>query len=709
MLEIEDRNRIRIEAREYEEALPLQQRKELGQYFTGLPLGKVLAHLALDSDTRSVLDPMAGHGDLLDATWESATERGINLDRLDGIEIDEATAAKCRSRLTEMASANELPLRRVIGADAFDIGAIEALGIRSYDLVITNPPYVRYQSRKGNGAEAGKIRFGLSAIVSSRFDTTEAELWKELTENYSGLADLSVPAWLLAATLVRPGGRLALVAPATWRSRDYADVIRYLLLRCFALEYIVEDQQPGWFSDALVRTHLIVARRLTQEEIFEPVEARKQFPEPLWIQVAPIAGTATSLVGAGFAKCYPEREFAAWVRNGCEAERCGIRFDRFDLKGEWKELRTRIRRRKWFRKLETESEDLPLFATTRESCSITVPDVLREVLPKDFSATKLMTLESAGIQVGQGLRTGCNKFFYVTERGSSRNGMVRVESSSLFGQYEFSVPADAVKPVLHRQSEMVLENGCVPAGRVLDLNGWVLPEDFSAVVASEAAYAACGDTPPRIMPDELAAYVRKAGATVLATGTGDAKPIPELSAVRTNIRIPRSSRVTPRFWYMLPKFAARHIPAAFVARINHGLPWVEANIQPPLIIDANFSTFWAGAEDWTPHALKALLNSAWCRAFMEAQGTSLGGGALKLEATHLRRMGIPILSERAKAKLTAEGQKLTKTSAKIQSRIDEIVLDALLSGDFAVASSARLARDLIDRATNLSSARRRAA
>src|SRR5437867_3598358 len=80
--ELEAHYTTRKAMRAFEEALPPRQRKQLGQYFTGLPLGKLLTHLALRSDTRSVLDPMAGHGDLLDAAWEAAAERGISLDCL---------------------------------------------------------------------------------------------------------------------------------------------------------------------------------------------------------------------------------------------------------------------------------------------------------------------------------------------------------------------------------------------------------------------------------------------------------------------------------------------------------------------------------------------------------------------------------------------------------------------------------------------------
>lgn len=154
MFEDEPHDAIRAAARSYEQALPPGQRKQLGQYFTGIPLGKLLAHLALDPETRNVLDPMAGHGDLLDATWEAAVERGIAVQRLDGIEIDGATAEICRERLAQMAGTGSAPARQIIAADAFDPASIDALPQHAYDLVITNPPYVRYQSCNGTTGEA---------------------------------------------------------------------------------------------------------------------------------------------------------------------------------------------------------------------------------------------------------------------------------------------------------------------------------------------------------------------------------------------------------------------------------------------------------------------------------------------------------------------------------------------------------------------------
>jgi hypothetical protein len=707
--ELEARNTTRNAMRAFEEALPSQQRKQLGQYFTGLPLGKLLAHLALRLDTRSVLDPMAGHGDLLDATWEAATERGISLERLDGIEIDETTATTCRNRLAEIVNGSMPPGMRIIAADTFDPASVKPLSLPGYDLVITNPPYVRYQAHNANGTRVGKIRSGVAATIDTRLSGAENNVWKELTESYSGLADLSVPAWLLAAAMVRPGGRLALVVPATWRSRDYADVIRYLLLRCFWLECIVEDEQPGWFSDALVRTHLIVARRLSEEDIAMPMGARTKFPEAIWLQVAPKAAAPGSLVGATFTGPDPEFQFAAWVHNGCKQSKCGISVRQFNLHDEWTALEARVRRRHWYQKLEGRDNDLPLFARPRAAARITVPDILKRMFPDGCSSDALVTLEEAGVHVGQGLRTGCNRFFYVTALGASGAGMARVETSSFFGHQEFSAPEDALRPVLRRQSEMKsIEESRVPEGRVLDLRGWVLPEDYPTVVEAAPAYAACGEPLPRIMPQELADYVRGAAAAPSEGPEGD-KRIPDLSAVRTNVRVPLNSHVTPRFWYMLPHFAPRHLGFVFVARINHALPWTEANFESPVLIDANFSTFWGAPKGLTRYALKALLNSVWCRAFMETLGTTLGGGALKLEATHLRQLAVPILSSEAKLNLDAAGKQLTRSTTEVQSRIDAIVLGAVLPQTSSPASRLQLAQALAEHAHNMSCARQRAA
>ena len=103
----------RSRAADYEASLEPTRRKRLGQFFSGLSLGRLLASIALDTDASTVIDPMAGHGDLLDAAIERASRRGSSLTRVQGVEIDHPTADMCARRLEGW--------HRVIGADAIAI------------------------------------------------------------------------------------------------------------------------------------------------------------------------------------------------------------------------------------------------------------------------------------------------------------------------------------------------------------------------------------------------------------------------------------------------------------------------------------------------------------------------------------------------------------------------------------------------------------
>jgi len=696
---------IQDTARAFEEALPADQKKRLGQFFTGIPLGKLLAHLALERDTRTILDPMAGHGDLLDASLEAIAENRTKLSHLDGIEIDDPTASMCRQRLSNVIGKRKHPKQKILTGSSFAFANLATLPKDNYDLVITNPPYVRYQSQKGKNGQREIVRSQLGEIISERLSETERDVMSTLAENYSGLADLSVPAWILASILVKPGGRIALVVPATWRTRDYADVIQYLLLRCFSLEYVVEDTQPGWFSDALVRTHLIVARKLSEKEIACNLSKREKLSDAAWVQIAPQAASKDSLVGAAFGGKHPEAEFAHWLQ--CESNRPiqGISVRNFDLTEEWKYLHSRVGKKKWFQKLE----GVLGVATCTPPQYTPIPDVLKEALSVNQTPGRLASLEDLGIRVGQGLRTGCNRFFYVTACDTGKNGLVLVQASPLFGNKRFLVPASILKPVLRRQSELnTMEVKQVPEGRVLDLQHWVLPEDYELANQAKDAYLDACEMLPKCMPEDLADFVRQA-ATIALDDPDKGRRIPGLSAVRTNVRGSRKGKIPPRFWYMIPNFAPRHLPAAFVARINHGMPWVEANFSPPILVDANFSTFWTEQNDWSPYALKALLNSTWCRAYMEALGTPLGGGALKLEATHLKRITVPIFSSVEINRLENAGKQLTRDNTCALSKIDKLVFDRLTEDSICSRSSAELARSITDRVHNLALARRKVA
>jgi hypothetical protein len=207
----------------------------------------------------------------------------------------------------------------------------------------------------------------------------------------------------------------------------------------------------------------------------------------------------------------------------------------------------------------------------------------------------------------------------------------------------------------------------------------VLPEDAKIVERAKHFYDREGLAIPSVMPLELAAFVRRAGNTLVRTKGNESKAVSELSAVRTNVRAAGGDHV-PRFWYMLPSFAKRHLPHAFVARINQGVPWIEVNDDPPALIDANFSTI-CGDSKWTRFALRALFNSSWSRVCMEVLGTPLGGGALKLEATQLNRLPIPTLDSSDLAILDVEGLGLRSTAVSESQTADRLILAKITALD----------------------------
>jgi len=678
--------KARDEALRYEKSLDYYTRKYNGKYFTGLPLSRLLATLALKHDCSTVIDPMAGHGDLLDATLEVGVSKSFKFQIVHGIEINSNTAKVCKNRLRYWKNINAIEHYHVFVNNAFDRSLISKLNSNGYDLVIANPPFVRYQNYsaiKSNNT-AKLIRKELLGIVSSLIDKRESPIWETIIKHYSGHADLSIPATLLAAMLVRTDGILALVAPSAWESRDYASIIKYLLTKCFSLETVVTDKPPGWFPNALVRTQLIVAKKLKTSDVIKPIDDRLArntvFSK---IEIAPNIQTEASMVGVSFPETNSEQEFINWLNQDDEENHRDvdglIKVQKVSVESEVAQLVERTAKTKWFRGLEFNKRVYNL----QNDMKNTIHEKIRSVL-LPIKQYNLRTITEDTIQIGQGLRTGCNDFFYVTYIEDINTDSVKVRLSNLFNDEELIVPRYTIRYAIRNQSDLKPPNSVENTrSLVLDLNRCVLPEDYPIVDIARESYTYQGKNVPFIMSLGLSRYVRRAQNTIYAK-SHDNKKIPKLSAVITNVRIfnPEKPTLYPRFWYMLPDFAKRHLPLACIPRINHSTPWTIANSVPPKIVDANFSTIWQSGNDWTVERLIALLNSTWCKAYMEIVGTPLAGGALKLEAGQIKQIPIPMLSQNEKKSLQQLGSKLISSNYlgnnEIFQNIDFIVISSII-------------------------------
>ena len=148
--------------------------KSSGIVYTPPALARFLASQAFDSlgDVASVriLDPACGDGELLLAAFEIAGQRGIDDTELVGYDVDRLAVETASERLKDSAPSElscadflEVAYRYCNRADIFQ--ADRAIETPEFDLVISNPPYVRTQILGANTAQSLGRRFGLTGRI----------------------------------------------------------------------------------------------------------------------------------------------------------------------------------------------------------------------------------------------------------------------------------------------------------------------------------------------------------------------------------------------------------------------------------------------------------------------------------------------------------------------------------------------------------------
>jgi tRNA1(Val) A37 N6-methylase TrmN6 len=633
-----------------------QTKKRLGQYFSGKKVADLLVAICDPPPDATVIDPMAGDGDML----ASVIRAGISEKSVYGIEVDKDAALKCTERVGG---------GHICHGDAFSYGTFASFGISSWDLVITNPPYVRYQSLNrynGDGLKlknAQEVRAGVRRIVSAlnHLSTEEKTCFHNIINAYSGLSDLAVPSWLLCASLVKRGGMLAMVVPESWMSREYALSIKYMLRRFFDILYIVEDVNAAWFPEALVKTNLLIARRVG-------LRGDIQSQKPEMYRSIRLSGSLlgeTSLVdGLRFAGETGERAFRKLLVNDAAGD--GFESKSVPVAALISAMSTAPSFNRLMKKLEP---------SAIVSDKAAIPNEVWEAMQSEVAPFETTLLHDWGIQIGQGLRTGANKFFYFELISDGAEGIDVLGTDALFGSTTVAVAHKYALPALRYQNDV----GDKYAVTVKMLHHRLL-------YIQDELYDGDGNLRDR-RDESLASHLAISDDMTFESG-GKLTRFRELSAVRPNIR------ETGRQWYMLPALAKRHVPQLCIPRVNNKNVRCML-VDDGVVVDANFSTLWTEPENSrVVCSALALMNSSWVRACLESTATVMGGGALKVEASHLRALPVPLPKERLVSSLQELGVRLSRSdisnSDDVLRQIDEVIL----RHGFGVAEPARR-RDLL--------------
>lgn len=188
---------------------PIQAYDKLrGGYYTPHEISRFISTWAIRSENDTVLEPSCGDGSFLKAIQSTLTAFGTTSEQLiknvTGVELDCVEAKKAAAYGSE-----------VICSDFFSYYQENIDGKKRYDVILGNPPFIRYQNFN---EDYRKIAFSL--MNDHGFHPNR-------------LTNIWLPFLLLSCKALKPDGRIGMVIPAELFQVDYAAEARQFLSEYF--------------------------------------------------------------------------------------------------------------------------------------------------------------------------------------------------------------------------------------------------------------------------------------------------------------------------------------------------------------------------------------------------------------------------------------------------------------------------------------------
>ena len=186
--------------------------KSLGAYYTPDPAVEFMIGWAIKDSSYKVIDPSFGNGQFLKAS-ASKVELDNPSEQIYGIELDTETFIASKQVLETHYNIFHLWNADFFKSDKFFKNHFgPKIPVESFEAVVGNPPFIRYQTFKGEERDY--------ALQRAREHGVELP----------GHASSWAPFLVHAVSLIKPEGRLAMVVPAELSYAAYAkNVLNYLL------------------------------------------------------------------------------------------------------------------------------------------------------------------------------------------------------------------------------------------------------------------------------------------------------------------------------------------------------------------------------------------------------------------------------------------------------------------------------------------------
>ncbi len=192
----------------------LNSNKLRGGYYTPQAIADFICKWAITESGQRVLEPSCGDGNFVESAIRRFIELGVSPRRLqgqlNGIELIKEEAEKAKAR----AARYGLNSTTIVKSDFFNYIA-GANGNSHYDVVVGNPPFIRYQ----NFPEAHREK--------------AFEMMRQIGLEPNRLTNIWVPFLVVSASILNKGGKLGMVIPAELFQVKYAADTRVFLANYF--------------------------------------------------------------------------------------------------------------------------------------------------------------------------------------------------------------------------------------------------------------------------------------------------------------------------------------------------------------------------------------------------------------------------------------------------------------------------------------------
>jgi adenine-specific DNA-methyltransferase len=191
----------------------LDIQKLRGGYYTPKEITHFLCNWAIKKDTRKVLEPSCGDGNFVEETIHKFKELGVDEENIKGrikaVELIEEEALKAKLRAEELG----VNSTTIVNSDIFHY--LNSNRVDRYDVVLGNPPFIRYQSFPKEHRELA------------------ISMMRELGLKPNKLTNIWVPFLVISASVLKSNGKLAMVIPAELFQVKYAAETRVFLSNFF--------------------------------------------------------------------------------------------------------------------------------------------------------------------------------------------------------------------------------------------------------------------------------------------------------------------------------------------------------------------------------------------------------------------------------------------------------------------------------------------